>query len=123
MESAVRTLVCTKCGSLVVSALRQLVDEAMLDEGDGHDRVPQGTYFVSLGKFEPEEAGDYLVNLKDLQNTKRHSDVRRLNGCCGLDGCDGPNLLCENGHEIGTERSDCWHAHHAVLSHSWVNDA
>jgi hypothetical protein len=24
-------------------------------------------------------------------------------------------LLCSNGHEIGTERSDCWMAHGAVL--------
>ena len=23
------------------------------------------------------------------------SDPRRLNGCCGLDGCDSPNLRCE----------------------------
>jgi hypothetical protein len=49
-----------------------------------------------------------LVNLNDLVGTEHHQDRHRLNGCCGLDGCDGPNLVCPKGHEIGTERSDCW---------------
>ncbi len=118
-----RTLVCAECGALLVRGLHQLTDESSLDQADGHDLVPQGSYFISQGKFEPEKDGDFLVNLKDLQNTKHHTDLRRLNGCCGLDGLDGPNLLCENGHEIGTERSDCWLAHHAVLSCSRVRDA
>lgn len=36
------------------------------------------------------------------------SDPRRLNGCCGLDGCDGPNRVCACGADVGTEMSDCW---------------
>lgn len=32
----------------------------------------------------------------------------RLNGCCGLDGCDGPNRVCSCGAEVGTDISDCW---------------
>jgi hypothetical protein len=39
---------------------------------------------------------------------------------CGLDGMDGPNLVCVNGHEIGTEKSDCWMPHAAVLLDSIV---
>ena len=118
-----RTLVCAECGALVVRDLRQLTDESSLDQADGHDLVPKGHYFISPGKFVPEKSGDVLVNLTDLQNTRHHSDPSRLNGCCGLDGLDGSNLLCENGHEIGTERSDCWLAHHAVLSCTHVRDA
>jgi hypothetical protein len=56
-----------------------------------------------------------IVNIADLVSIRRHPDFRRLNGCCGLDGCDGPNLVCTNGHEIGTEKSDCWTPHAAVL--------
>ncbi|MFC4761820.1 hypothetical protein [Dyella koreensis] len=36
------------------------------------------------------------------------SDARRLNGCCGLNGCDGPNQVCCCGADVGTLRSDCW---------------
>src|SRR5262249_40013798 len=44
-----------------------------------------------------------------------HPDPRRRNGCCGMDGCDGMNLVCPEGHEVATERSDCWMAHAAWL--------
>ena len=68
--------------------------------------------------------GRVLVNLRDLIGTKRHADSRRLNGCCGLDGLDGANLVCVNGHEVGTEKSDCWMAQAAVLLDNviWVNE-
>ncbi|WP_045864566.1 hypothetical protein [Streptomyces sp. WMMB 714] len=40
----------------------------------------------------------------------------RRNGCCGLDGCDGPNLVCRRcGAEVATERSDCWTPQEVVL--------
>lgn len=36
-------------------------------------------------------------------------DTSRLSGCCGLDGCDGPNMLCRLCKTaIGTMQSDCW---------------
>lgn len=72
-------------------------------------RLPAGTFAVE----QENEAhfGWYFVNLQDTAGTRHHSDPRRLNGCCGLDGMDGKNILCRNGHEIGTERSDCWTSH------------
>lgn len=36
------------------------------------------------------------------------ADMARLMGCCGLDGCNGPNIICACGAGIGTETSDCW---------------
>lgn len=30
------------------------------------------------------------------------------NGCCGSDGCDGPNRSCTCGQVVATEWSDCW---------------
>jgi hypothetical protein len=36
-------------------------------------------------------------------------EISRLSGCCGLDGYDGPNMLCRVCKvEIGTMQSDCW---------------
>lgn len=33
----------------------------------------------------------------------------RLNGCCGLDGLNGPNMRCRNCKaEVGTRQNDCW---------------
>ncbi|WP_433127701.1 hypothetical protein ACQPWW_32965 [Micromonospora sp. CA-240977] len=51
-----------------------------------------------------------LINPDDLLVRQLHLDGRRRNGCCGLDGCDGPNLVCSCGAEIATESSDCWTA-------------
>ena len=59
--------------------------------------------------------GCVLVNIADVIGTKTHPDASRLNGCCALDGLDGPNLLCENGHEVATAVSDCWMAHAVAL--------
>ncbi|HPF38823.1 MAG TPA: hypothetical protein P5081_18535 [Phycisphaerae bacterium] len=56
-----------------------------------------------------------VIHLEDLCNTSHHPEGRRNNGCCGLDGCDGPNLVCPADHEIGTEKSDCWTPHAALL--------
>lgn len=118
-----RTFACATCGCVLTRELRVLPRNVPLDQADKHPLLPQGTYRVSSGEFEPERPGDFLVNSADLQNTKHHSDPHRLNGCCGLDGCDGYNLLCPNDHEVGTERSDCWLPHYAVLSCAHVKDA
>jgi len=77
--------------------------------------VPEGYSALSDDEYWTGSAGCPLVNLADLVATRHHPDPRRNSGCCGRDGCDGPNLLCDRGHEIGTEKSDCWMAHAAVL--------
>ena len=52
------------------------------------------------------------VNNNDVINCQYHEDRSRLNGCCAHDSCDGLNRVCVNGHEIATERSDCWTYHY-----------
>lgn len=84
----------------------------MIDDEMEHDRVPLGFYTM--------ERGHYLVNLKDVAGTQYHPDSSRLNGCCGLDGMDGMNVLCANGHEVGTEQSDCWVSHAVTFDRSAV---
>lgn len=92
----------------------------MLSEEDGSDYLPPGYYLLSDGEFYANSVNDYILNKADVVNTVHHSDRRRLNGCCGLDGCDGPNTVCLNGHEVGTERSDCWLPHSVGLNRSLV---
>jgi hypothetical protein len=51
----------------------------------------------------------YVLNLNDILKTiKLTKNLGRLNGCCGFDGCDGPNRICTCGAEVGTQRDDCW---------------
>lgn len=57
-----------------------------------------------------EVTPQYWLNPEDIETTtKLTRKASRLNGCCGLDGCNGPNTLCKNcGAEAGTTQSDCW---------------
>jgi len=52
----------------------------------------------------------------DVHGTQLTSLLGRRNGCCGLDGCDGPNRVCRQcTAEVATERSDCWTPQQVVL--------
>ncbi len=54
---------------------------------------------------------EYWLHPADVQGVEPVSDPARLNGCCGLDGLDGPNMQCANCNaEVGTRKSDCWTA-------------
>jgi hypothetical protein len=102
---------CTQCGIMVTLPVSSFPDKALLCEEDGQDYIPRGFFAVSDGSFFRGTEGHLIVNLKDVVNTKHHPDSHRLNGCCGMDGLDGKNTVCENGHEVGTEHSDCWMPH------------
>lgn len=64
-------------------------------------RVPAGTYAAT-------ESG-FVLHPGDVRGlTPIHGRGRR-NGCCGMDGLDGPNLACGGcGADVATERNDCW---------------
>ncbi|MBM7861299.1 hypothetical protein [Lentzea nigeriaca] len=66
-------------------------------------RVAQGTYAINYN------ATLFILHPDDVPGTALHPDRRRRNGCCGLDGQDGPNLVCAGcGAEVATKESDCW---------------
>ncbi|WP_208354406.1 hypothetical protein [Pseudaestuariivita rosea] len=49
------------------------------------------------------------LSLSDLTDAVCYTTLtRRLSGCCGPSGIDGPNRICTCGAEVGTESSDCW---------------
>ena len=105
---------CPVCRAVITRPLTSLPNDQSICLDDGKPAIPEG-FFSTINSEEWRVSGTVVVNLRDLVGTKHHPDFRRLNGCCGLDGLDGPNLVCPNGHEIGTEKSDCWMSHAAVL--------
>ncbi len=108
---------CPRCKAPITKPLSPLRSDQPLCFEERKAAVPEGFFGVNTCDLWSAE-GSILVNLADLVGTHHHP--HRLAGCCGLDGLDGPNLLCVNGHEIGTEKSDCWMPHAAVLLDSVV---
>jgi len=113
---------CNQCHQVITQSLRNELSESELCNRDGEARVPIGAFYLVAGSdFEyDEQLGDIEVNLADLVGVERTQDKAKLNGCCGLDGLDGYNLVCSAGHWVGTEKSDCWMPHYAILAGTLV---
>lgn len=106
---------CPICSQAVTRSLEPLPESVSICHVDGQAAIPEGYFGLSDPDWWTGSTGGMLVNLADLVQVSHHPDLRRNSGCCGRDGCDGPNLICQKGHEIGTERSDCWMSHAAIL--------
>ncbi|MCG3088364.1 hypothetical protein [Sporosarcina cyprini] len=105
-------LYCKTCGVAVTNDLQEMTDISGLDrEASGKDYLPRGVYSFTDKVLPHMKSTEIVVNNHDVINCNYHWDQSRLNGCCGQDGCDGLNRVCINGHEVGTERSDCWTYH------------
>jgi hypothetical protein len=78
------------------------------------DPDPHGPPYVpSATEREMISAGPrntVLISPEDLIVHALTPDLNRRNGCCGLDGRGGPNLVCTCGTEFATESSDCYTA-------------
>jgi hypothetical protein len=85
------------------------------NEAMGEDFLQSGTIMQEDGSYFQGHAGEYIVHPDDILHVHLTSDVTRVNGCCGLDGCDGPNLQCVCGTYVATKRTDCWHSHCVVF--------
>ncbi len=111
---------CKYCDIDLTDDLKEVQTSGHLKEVDGEDFINRGQFFVSDGLYYTGTEKQIIINKDDLKNAKNHSDPSRLNGCCGLDGLDGPNKICVNGHEIGTEKSDCWIAHSVIFDNQKI---
>jgi hypothetical protein len=98
---------CKVCNLPLTNFLKNYAGDSF-GEASEQPFVQKGFYTVSNGDFFTGTEGCLIVNVEDMINTVNHTITGRLNGCCGLDGCDGPNKMCINGHEVATEKSDCW---------------
>jgi hypothetical protein len=119
---AVLRVTCRRCGASL-SAPLLLADAGALrrDAQDGRpvvgagivvrDPVPVVSWVSSSssGPATPEEQSpaDCLVVHPDSSQKLRSCGADH--GCCGSDGCDGPNRACSAcGLVVGTARTDCW---------------
>ena len=124
MEQA---LFCNACGHQITGWLRPILapsDAARLcrfDEDGGMAPIPPG-YVLMIDDKMLRDLADKVsgiaaspaswLSLTDLTEGVGYWPLPgRRNGCCGLDGMDGPNRICRCGAEIGTEQSDCWTWH------------
>ena len=74
------------------------------------DPLPVVSWVSSPGNAaRPEEqapAESFVVHPDSSQGLRSCGED---NGCCGSDGCDGPNRACGGcGLVVGTARTDCW---------------
>nr|WP_232337017.1 hypothetical protein [Lysinibacillus timonensis] len=109
-------LICNACHIEISKQISELEDLTLLNSIDGQNYVPEGFYIISDGTYLERLKGSIIINTNDLLNSNYHSDISRLNGCCGCDGSGGMNKVCLNNHELGTEHSDCWMAHMIALN-------
>jgi hypothetical protein len=115
---------CRVCGQTLTGeiAIHSLKDPNVVppDLADQQPVCAAGKGFKSYqplqSSFDPnnpdllEFAPQFWLNPADIEESgKLTKTVRRLGGCCGLAGCNGPNIECRRcGTEIGTKQSDCW---------------
>jgi hypothetical protein len=110
---------CKKCGLPLTKQITEYTGVSF-GEADEQPYIQPGYYTVSDGSFFADTNGKLIINIEDLINTTNHTNSSRLNGCCGLDGCDGLNKICLNGHEVATEKSDCWMSHAIILENDKI---
>jgi hypothetical protein len=114
-------IICKECHIELSKDLAELPGKNHLDESDGNDFLPLGRFYISDGSYFTDSENKIIINTKDFINEKNHPIADRLNGCCGLDGMDGINKVCANGHEIGTAKTDCWMPHCIILEPQLVD--
>jgi hypothetical protein len=115
ISMAILKIRCNECDIDLTEHLQEIIREDQLNDSDGKDYIPRGYYFISDGDCYAGSEKKIIINKSDLINARNHSNPARLNGCCGLDGTHGLNKLCVNGHEIATEKSDCWMPHAIIF--------
>src|SRR5262245_10097810 len=97
---------CLGCGAALTGSLSALVPCAVLKAEDERSLLPSGTIATAervlkdIGPWSGLDAGDAIIGRADINAV----EGGRRNGCCGPDGCDGPNLFCRCGRPVATER-------------------
>ncbi|PZG09938.1 hypothetical protein [Nonomuraea aridisoli] len=84
--------------------------------------MPRGTYARNTrGNEWVHEPIGFVIHPEDLVGAEPHPDPGRRSGCHGLDGLDGPNLVCGGcGQELGTRQADCFTQNHVTLDFAAV---
>jgi hypothetical protein len=105
---------CATCGAVLTGALVEVpMPNRQVDEVDNRspapprmlpgtfavDPLPFGPPYVPMAEDSKVRVSDgsrrtILTHPDDDHGLRHHPDARQLNGCCRLDGLDGPNLVC-----------------------------
>ena len=114
-------LACRACSFILTEPVERVrtVPERPGAQDDGGRRpptMPRGTWAVDpepravLSIGESGGSTDCLVlDPADGVELEPHPDPTRSSGCCGHDGCDGPNRRCPRCHaDVATLSDDCW---------------
>ncbi|MGV3525070.1 MAG: hypothetical protein ACO1RX_12640 [Candidatus Sericytochromatia bacterium] len=101
-------LTCKKCHRILSVPLEPVAANFQPQFIDNQNVIPRGHFWIAHGLENEDLTGHVVIHLEDPLNLKPHPDFRRSVGCCGKDGCDGPNLICPCKVPVATERSDCW---------------
>ena len=104
-------IICRNCSTPLTNHLMP-VPIAERNEKMGEDLLRFGTVMQEDGIYFRGAEGLYYAHIDDVIQTKLTSDYRRCQGCCGLDGCNGPNLQCNTCESyVATKFTDCWRSH------------
>lgn len=109
---------CTACSRELCNGLRWVTEQDAICHDDGREMLPLGTIgrgsygLIADLEWHAMNPSDLIVQRASLRDVME-SGTR--NGCCGPDGCDGPNLSCVCGAVIATEVGDCWLPHFVAL--------
>ncbi len=122
-------LICRSCGAKLTALLDPITtvskaaalcdfecDERGAPVPRGHVLFVEGDVFAmrqaDVQGWKPEGLPQAWMHLEDVAPFVGDSaDTRRMSGCCGPSGIDGPNRVCACGVDVGTESSDCWTWH------------
>jgi hypothetical protein len=124
---------CARCGTALTVELRRVAALQPIPKRYDDDRdvtyepVERGGFVVddeartiqqwtrdsgSVETIETDPAGAVVTHPDDRLPGALSNVADRSAGCCGLDGCDGPNQACAVcGAVVGTARTDCWTEH------------
>lgn len=104
---------CRACAATLTPPLKRYAGPH--GDEDGEDYVPRGTLGLTDGESLGMGIGHFATHLEDAKHLGYVRDGRRLSGCCGPSGTDGPNRICACGAEVATEKADCWMPHAVVF--------
>jgi hypothetical protein len=108
-------LICRHCSTRLSPELER-VSISERNEAMGADFLHRGTVMQEDGSYFHGLSGEYIVHANDVLHVHLTLDSKRLQGCRGLDGCDGPNLQCDICEMyVATKMTDCWQPHCVIF--------
>ncbi|QBX55261.1 hypothetical protein EXE58_07205 [Nocardioides seonyuensis] len=115
-EQVFRCAVCDRALTRSMTQLPTLPVAKPVDEVSYEPTLEVGTWAIDPGPrlltadgAPAGTLGCLVTNPLDAPDLEPHPEPRRNSGCCGHDGCDGPNRVCPGcDAAVATLSDDCW---------------